>query len=141
MRTTHARVSLLPMLFVCSILLTPLAAQAGPSGNQDLLPSCDMRALNLTGAQLNEIRKLRTSYKLAKDRALTLERRIDKSRRSTIIRILENSKFDEQMALRYVNERLEPSKNLAVEQLATHQRFYQILNETQQKKWLEMCVQ
>nr|WP_301286334.1 Spy/CpxP family protein refolding chaperone [Neisseria perflava] len=115
--------------------------QAAPRPQlDDFYPNCDIRQLNLSQDQHNALRRIRTEYKQASDRASRKTQRTDRTRRQSIIKILANDSFDQNAARDYVESRYLSSMDFAVEELAIQHRFYHILNGSQRQQWLSNCL-
>ena len=108
---------------------------------QDFHTNCDIRQLNLSREQYDELRTLRGEYKQAAERLVQDNRRSERSRRDNLLRILSAPQFDERQAHRYVAERYEGGLQFAVDEMAVQHKFYQLLNPVQQRLWIQKCLQ
>ena len=106
----------------------------------DFHPNCDVRQLGLTQSQQNSLRKIRSEYRQAADKAYRKTVRSDRTRRQTIIKILSGNMFDQNAARDYVENRYLPNMDFAVDELAIQYRFYQLLNDRQRHQWLATCL-
>ena len=106
----------------------------------DFHPNCDVRQLGLTQSQQNSLRKIRSEYRQAADKAYRKIVRSDRTRRQTIIKILSGNMFDQNAARDYVENRYLPNMDFAVDELAIQYRFYQLLNDRQRQQWLATCL-
>lgn len=130
--------------FLCltAVLLANSAAHASPyvSSLDDFHPNCDIRQLNLSQTQQAALRRIRSEYKQATDRAYRKASRSDRTRRQNIVNILSTPAFDQNAARDYVEARYLSSMDFAVDQLSIQHRFYQLLNPQQRQLWLSSCL-
>ncbi|HEZ4341510.1 TPA: hypothetical protein WIH82_002095, partial [Neisseria meningitidis] len=60
----------------------------------DFQPNCDIRRLGLTQSQHNELRKIRTAFKMAGDRARLKVMHSEHSRRRSVVEIISSDVFN-----------------------------------------------
>lgn len=106
----------------------------------DFHPNCNFRQLNLTQEQHNAMRKIRSDYKSAADKAFKKELRADRTRRKNIIEILSKPNFDQNSARDYVESRYLSSMDFAVDELTIQHRIYHLLSPGQRQIWLDNCL-
>ncbi|MDO4878682.1 MAG: Spy/CpxP family protein refolding chaperone [Neisseria sp.] len=122
-----------------STLISP-TAPAHALNIQDFQSNCDIRQLNLSQEQANHLRNIRNEYRQALDELMRDNRKIEHSRRGSLMKILAGERFDEKQAQRYVEERYAPGLRFAVNELDIQHRFYQLLSPEQRKIWQKNCV-
>ncbi|WP_274572380.1 hypothetical protein V6667_03390 [Neisseria leonii] len=116
----------------------PKPAQAAePLG---ISPNCDFRQLKLSRSQQNELRKIRSEYRVAVDNATRQNARNTQSRRNNLMRILNSPEFEESLVRRYLAERYSNNIQFDLIELGLQHQFFQMLNSHQKKIWLENCV-
>lgn len=127
----------LTVLLTCSGLVF-----AAPSSGQfdNFYPNCDIRQLGLSQDQQNALRKIRSDYKTAANKATRKAQYADRTRRQNIIKILSNPSFDQNLARDYVENRYLSRMDFAVDELAIQHRFYHLLNPQQRQLWLRNCL-
>ena len=108
--------------------------------NDSFLPPCDIRQLNLSKEQQNQLRSLRTEHRQILDRVAKQNKMLERSRRQNIIKILSSTHFDEAQANRYVYEHYQAKSRFTVEELGVQHKIYRLLTSEQQKIWLDTCV-
>ncbi|WP_416192747.1 Spy/CpxP family protein refolding chaperone [Neisseria sp. CCUG12390] len=106
----------------------------------DFHPNCNFRQLNLSQDQHNAMRKIRSDYKTAADKAFKKELRVDRTRRRSIIQILSKPSFDQNSARDYVESRYLSSMDFSVDELAIQHRIYHLLSPEQRQMWLSNCL-
>lgn len=106
----------------------------------DFHPNCNFRQLNLSQEQHNTMRKIRSDYKTAADKAFKKELRADRTRRRNIIQILSKPNFDQNSARDYVESRYLSSMDFSVDELAIQHRIYHLLTPGQRQIWLNDCL-
>lgn len=130
----------LPLLSCLILLVHSHTAQAAPPPLHDFHQNCDIRQLDLSQEQHNNLRRIRLEYKQAADKAHRKAVRSDRTRRQNIIKILSANSFDQNAARDYVENRYLSGMDFAVEELDIQYRFYRLLNERQRQLWLENCL-
>ncbi|PSJ80085.1 Spy/CpxP family protein refolding chaperone [Neisseria iguanae] len=122
---------------MCSSLI-----YAAPHSTQldDFHPNCNFRQLNLSQEQQNTLRRIRSDYKAAADKAFKKEQRTDRTRRRNIMKILANPNFDQNSARDYVEARYLSRMDFAVDELTMQHRIYHLLNPNQRQIWLNTCL-
>ncbi|EFH22971.1 Spy/CpxP family protein refolding chaperone [Neisseria gonorrhoeae] len=106
----------------------------------DFQPNCDIRRLGLTQGQHNELRKIRTAFKMAGDRARLKVMHSEHSRRRSVVEIISSDVFNRNEARDYVESRYHSSMDFAVDELEIQHRFFHILTPQQQQMWLSSCL-
>lgn len=126
----------LALLIACSGYL-----QAAPSSqSDDFYHNCDIRQLNLSQEQQNALRRIRTEYRSAADKAYQKSIRSDRTRRQNIIKILSMETFDQNSARDYVESRYLANMDFGVDELAIQHQFYRLLSPLQRQQWLATCL-
>ncbi len=142
---------------MCVVLKSPLVFQvlsfaallmwsdviyAAPHSSQldDFHPNCNFRQLNLTQEQHSALRRIRSDYKVAADKAYKKEQRTDRTRRRNIMKILINPNFDQNNARDYVESRYLSRMDFAVDELAIQHRIYHLLSPVQREVWMNTCL-
>lgn len=108
--------------------------------NDNFLPPCDIRQLNLSKEQQIQLRDIRTEHKQVLDRVSRQGRSLERARRQNIIKILSSTSFDETQAARYASDHYQVKSRFAVEELNIQHKIYRILTPEQQKIWLDTCI-
>ncbi|WP_301884838.1 Spy/CpxP family protein refolding chaperone [Neisseria uirgultaei] len=123
-------------------LLSCQISYAAPSyiSLTDFQPNCDIRRLELSQEQRNDLRKIRAAFKLANDKAKLKGIRSERSRRQAIVGIISSDTFDRSEARGYVESRYHSSMDFAVDELEIQHRFFHILTPQQQQMWLSSCL-
>ncbi|MFC3874142.1 Spy/CpxP family protein refolding chaperone [Neisseria musculi] len=125
----------------CLLVFGTSHAYASPMLRLDNFhPNCDVRPLNLSHAQINELRSIRKEYKKAIEKASRKEERVSKNRRRDIIKILSSDKFNADDSRDYIESRYLASMDFAVDELAIQHRFYKLLTPLQRQHWLNTCL-
>ncbi|WP_371865585.1 Spy/CpxP family protein refolding chaperone [Neisseria yangbaofengii] len=124
-------------LLVCSSVI-----YAAPHSSQldDFHANCNFRQLNLSQEQHSALRRIRSDYKVAADKAYKKEQRTDRTRRLNIMKILTNPNFDQNNARDYVESRYLSHMDFAVDELAIQHRIYHLLSPSQRQIWLDSCL-
>ncbi|ASK26490.1 Spy/CpxP family protein refolding chaperone [Neisseria chenwenguii] len=129
-------VFLLPLLFAAG----SGTVSAAPNTLDDFYPNCDIRQLNLSQSQHNALRRIRSDYRAATEKAYRKAQRTDRTRRQNIMRILSDDSFDQNRARDYVEDRYLSSMDFAVDELSIQYRFYHLLTPQQRQIWISSCV-
>ncbi len=121
-----------------ALYLSP--AQARSAEILGVSPNCDFRQLKLSRDQQNQLRQIRTEYKVVVEGTSRQNVRNNQSRRNNLMRILNNPEFEEGTARRYLAERYSNNIQFDLIELGLQHKFFQLLNSQQQRIWLENCV-
>ncbi|MCF7521485.1 Spy/CpxP family protein refolding chaperone [Neisseria sp. ZJ106] len=127
-------------MFCVALLVCSVTAEAAPIHLDDFSHNCDIRPLNLSREQHDNLRRIRIEYKKAYDRSVQKAARSERNRRQNIMKIMASDVFDNNSARDYVEARYLSGMDYSVEELALQHRFYHLLTPQQQKVWLATCV-
>lgn len=133
-------ISRLLALTTLLFLISTGFAHASSNPWDDFQPNCDIRQLNLSAEQHEALRKIRSEYKQASDRAHRKNIRAERNRRQVVTKILTAEYFDQNAARDYVESRYLSKMDFAVDELNIQHRIFHMLNHRQRQQWLSSCL-
>lgn len=126
-----------PLLILLMLLSGWIIMLPEPALAQDIQINCDLRVLQLTDAQRDQIRQRRQLYK-SQQRQSTAN--ANATHNQNFLRSFFNkSAFDNQQASEIAKQRYANEMRQTIAELNFYHDVYQLLDDTQRETWLQQC--